>query len=372
MKLFADYKIENGYKKINIWYIYNSYKSYIKEERYIKFEEYYNKFFKNRLFSTHTTNKIKMTLVKKHPFGKSFFKYCGNINDNGSSESITHSTYKEIIKELYILNLFVNEKQIKLYVSYSDIEYDFTANGNNYIADIYICFYKSVPEEYLYKWKGKLLFEVRYTHAVEENKVKDCYFEGIPVFEHTVSEKLKMNEYVVSEEELINQKNFIKEKLSEKIYGKLLSDPNSEDYYDMIRNLQKESYELSSNNKRLLKNIKILSDRIKELEKSSNEIRNNNEFLFNINKNQADRIKYLDNENEKISIYNSSLLDYKSSMNKNNFSLISDYKQLQNVNNFQSSKIVSLQHENAKLLKYKNVVENHKFIKFLLKLRGLK
>lgn len=372
MKLFADYKIENGYKKINIWYIYNSYNSYIKEEKYIKFEDYYNKFFKNRLFSTHTSNKIKMTLVKRHPYGKSFFKYCGNINDNGTSESITHSVYKEIIKEFYILNLIVNDKQIKLYVSYSDIEYDFTANGNNYTADIYICFYKSVPEDYLYKWKGKLLFEIRYTHAVEEDKAKDCYFEGIPVFEHTVSDKLKMNEYLVSEEELINQKNFIKEKLSEKIYGKLLSDPKSEDYYDMIKDLQKENYELKSNNKYLFKSNKILSDRIMELENDSNEITKNNELLFKVNKNQANRIKDLDNENERIKIYNSSLLDYKDSINKNNSSLISEYKQLQNVNKFQSSKIVGLQQENAKLIKYKNYVEKHKFIKFLLKLRGFK
>lgn len=359
MKLFADYKIEDGYKNINIWYIYNAYKAYIKEEGYIKFEDYYKKFFKGRLYSTHRINKIPMTLTIKHPYGRSFFKYCGNLNDKGSLESITHSTYKEIIKDLYILNLVINNKQIKLYVSYSDIEYDFTANGNNYSADVYICFYKSVPEEYLYRWNGKLLLEIQYTHAVEKEKVKDCYSEGFPVFEHTISEKLKMNEYTSSEKDLINQKSFIKEKLSEKIYGKLLSDPELEDYYSMIEKLKEENDELNSNNKLLLKINKGLSDRIKVLENDSNELTNNNERLLKINKSQYDKIKELEKENYSLKIYNNS-------------ALLNEYNQLLNVNNFQGSKIVSLQHENSILINYRNSVEKHKFIKFLLKLRGVK
>ncbi|MCH5297258.1 MAG: hypothetical protein J1E85_06270 [Ruminococcus sp.] len=359
MKLFADYKIKDGYKKINIWYIYNSYKAYIKEEKYIKFEDYYKKFFKGRLYSTHRVNKIPMTLTKKHPYGKSFFKYRGNINDRGRSESINHSTYKEIIKELYILNLVINNKQIKLYVSYSDIEYDFTANGNNYSADVYICFYKSVPEEYLYRWNGKLLLEIQYTHAIEKEKVRDCYVEGLPVFEHTISEKLKMNEYTSSEEELINQKNFIKEKLSEKIYGKLLSDPELEDYYSMIEKLKTENNELKKHNELLLKINKSQFDRIKALENDSNELKNNNEHLIKSNKAQAEKIKTLEKENDSIKIYNNSSLNDK-------------YNQLLIVNNFQSSKIVSLQHENSKLINYKNSIEKHKFIKFLLKLGGIK
>ncbi len=260
MKLFADYKIEDGYKNINIWYIYNSYKAYIKSEGNISFEKYYDKFFKHRLFSTHRVNKIQMMLVKKYPYGNSFFRYYGNINDKGKSESITHSTYKDIIKELYILNLLVNGKLIKLYVSYSDIEYNFIANSNNYYSDVFIRFYKSDPEEYLYKWNGKLCIEINYTHPSGKEKARDYYVEGMALFEHNVSRKLLMDEHTDSEDKIINQKEFIKEKLSDKIYGKLLSDPKSKEYI-MIEKLKKENMELQNKNNELeRKNLLLLRE----------------------------------------------------------------------------------------------------------------
>ncbi len=301
MKLYADYKIENGYKRISIWDIYNGYHNYVAKEGKIDFDVYYRKYYKNRLFSTHNSTKIAMVLVRKKPYYLSSFRYLGNINCNGKLESITHSTYKEIIKDFKVLNLRVGNRDIKLYVSHSDIEVGFTANGNNYYADVFIDFYKSEPSFYYYKWNGKICFEINYSHSVEDKKVNDCFLEGIAIFEHTVSNKLSMREHITTEEEVINQKNFIAEKLSTVIYGKLLSDPVAVDYKN-FDNLIKENIRLET--------------------------------------------------------------QYRS--------LLNDNKALLNANNFQSNKIIQLEQNVLSLEKYKNKIENHKFIKFIIKLFGIK
>lgn len=287
MKLFADYKVENGYINISIWDIYNGYKAYNMNHN-IKFEEYYNKFYKGRLYSTHKATKEKMSLVKKTPYGNSFFRYLSKINDKGCPETISHSTYKDIIKGMDVLNLVAYGQEIKLFVSYSDIEVAFSANGNNYFADVFVYFKKSIPVEYYYKWNGKLCFEIRHTHAVEKSKVSDCYVEGIPIFEHTISKKLLMDEKTSSEEVLLNQKKFITDILSDKIYGKILSDPTWEKY-KVIEKLKKENDRLINEN---------------------NELKNYNAVLMNINKSQSVRIVELENENRNVS----ELINYKNTI----------------------------------------------------------
>ena len=297
MKLFADYKTYNGYKNINIWDIYNGYKAYKNENYSIDFKQYYKKFYKGRLFSTHKSTKMAMSLVVKHPYGKSFFRYLGNINNNGKLESVSHSTYKEIIRGINILNLVVNKQEIKLCVWYSDIEVSFSANGNNYVTDVFVFFDKSEPAEYFYKWKGKLCFEIKNTHAVDKRKIDDCYAAGIPIFEHTISNKLMMSNHTSSEEDLLNQKNFITEKLIEKIYGKLLSDPKSEEY-KMIEKLTNENNELRNEN---------------------NELKSSNNILMNLNSKQSIRIKELEEENKNIEYNYDILLNYKKSIENNKF-----------------------------------------------------
>ena len=331
MKLFADYKIDgdSGYKNINIWDIYNGYNNYVSKEGKIDFKEYYNRFYKNRLFSTHKSTKMAMTLITRKPYGKSYFRYLANINSKGKFESINHSIYKEIIKELDVLNLKVDKQNIKLYVSNSDIEVGFTANGNNYYADVLINFYKSEPEVYYHKWNGKLCFEINYSHPVDDKKVNDCFLEGIAIFEHTISPKLTINEYTSSEDDLISQKNFILEKLSEVIYGKLLSDPIAYSYTG--------AYNLTEENKNLkIKNV---------------ELSNLNKLLLNINDKQSTEIVKLQNQNR--------------SLKNDNVLLMSE-------NDKQSSKIVDLQRENKMLADFNESINHKKILKFVLKIFGIK
>lgn len=279
MKLFADYKINDGFKNINIWYIYNGYKSYITEEKKIDFKQYYKRYFKNKIFSTHKSNKRAMCLVKKSPYGKSFFRYLSHINDNGDFESVSHSTYKEIIKEMNVLNLIVNECKIKLYVSFSDMEYYYKANGNDYFVDVFIHFDRSEPEEYFYKWNGQLCIEIKHTHAVDKKKIIDFSKEGIPIFEHTISKKLMMSENTSSEEELLNQKKFIAEKLSEKIYGKLISDPSSEEF-KLILKLKKQNNDLRSKTTELENENIILKQKNTNLESEIKRLEQDNTTLL--------------------------------------------------------------------------------------------
>lgn len=278
MKLFADYEIDNGYKRISIWNIYYGYKAYIANEKPIDFKKYYEKFYKKRIFSTHSTVKMPMTLVLKHPYGKSFFRYVGNINTKGELESISHSIYKDIFNEMDILHLVVNKQQITLNVSYSDIEYYFKANGNDYYADVFIFFNKSIPEEYYYKWGGKLCIEIKHTHAVEKSKIYDCYKQGIAIFEHSISEKLLMNENIQSEEELLKRKDFITKKLSQKIYGKLISNPCTEDY-QMLQTLKIENTNLKTENENLRKCNSSLSKQVDELKKNIEQLKMDEENL---------------------------------------------------------------------------------------------
>ena len=247
MKLFADYSINNGYKRINIWDIYNGYKAYNNSNaESIDFKEYYSRFYKNRLYSTHKKTKVKMSLTVRHPYGKSFFKYQADLYKNGNAESFSHSVYKDIIADMKVLNLSTGNRNIKLYVYQSEIEVAFEANNNLYVADVFVYFNKSEPEIYYKKWNGQLCFEIKNTHAVDSKKINDCKIEKIPVFEHTISSKLMIDNSLNSEEELLNQKQFITEKLSNIIYGKLLSDPNCYNFVSELKEKEKKIYDLEN------------------------------------------------------------------------------------------------------------------------------
>ena len=129
--------------------------------------------------------------------------------------------------------------------------------------------------------------------------------------------------------DLISQKNFILEKLSEVIYGKLLSDPIAYSY--------KGAYNLTEENKNLkIKNV---------------ELSNLNKLLLNINDKQSTEIVKLQNQNR--------------SLKNDNVLLMSE-------NDKQSSKIVDLQRENKMFADYKESINHKKILKLVLKIFGIK
>ena len=172
------------------------------------------------------------------------FKHTGLFPEQAVNWDWMINKIKNSKREIKVLNLFIKGKLVKIYSEFSEIEYRFNANGELYIADVYIMFNKSEPMEYFYKWKGRLCFEIKHTHAVDIFKIKNCYYEGIPIFEHTISSKMTF-ENVTSSNELKDRKNYVTKMLSEKIYGNIISDPSSNEYINYCRCIN-ENYTLKS------------------------------------------------------------------------------------------------------------------------------
>lgn len=298
LKIFADYQLaENDYKRISRWDINDSYKNYISTtNQNITIQKYYQITYKNKLYSTHRdfNRKQPLALTIKDPFYNSFFKYVGGSRHSSSEESISHELYKEIIANLKILNLKINKQMIKLYITKSEIEYKFTANSNTYFADVFFWFNKSEPEEYTIKWGGIICFEIKYTHATEKQKILDCQLSNIPIFEHSISKKLRVDGDIKNKEEEIEAQNFIRNYMEKEIFGKLLSDPETE-VYKQIKNLKREKIEL---NNTITSNQSIISNlnrEIDNLKATNNKLKNENQKMCNILKriNQHSILKLL-------------------------------------------------------------------------------
>lgn len=305
MKIFADYQLaENDYKRISRWDINDSYKNYISTtNQNITIQKYYQITYKNKLYSTHRdfNRKQPLALTIKDPFYNSFFKYVGGSRHSSSEESISHELYKEIIANLKILNLKINKQMIKLYITKSEIEYKFTANSNTYFADVFFWFNKSEPEEYTIKWGGIICFEIKYTHATEKQKILDCQLSNIPIFEHSISKKLRVDGDIKNKEEEIEAQNFIRNYMEKEIFGKLLSDPETE-VYKQIKNLKREKIELNNtitSNQSIISNlnreIDNLNREIDNLKATNNKLKNENQKMCNILKriNQHSILKLL-------------------------------------------------------------------------------
>lgn len=292
MKKFADLKItENGkdkYININIWYIFKSYNEAKKYGYEKDLKEYYKERFKGSLFSTHkdVSKKKPLSLYTAKPYSNSYFKYQQNQPGLANDESVQHELFKDIIQNFRKLVLFFNKEQVILYIKKSEIEYNFNANGNNYRADIYFEFDKSEPAEYLYKWNGKLFFEIKYTHAVNNKKRTDCITEQIPMVEHSISKYYaEMIENMYNEQSMVNTIDYIKKQLNDKIYVKIISDPTPICYNELIK--FREKCRLLNENNEVLKNqIEMLKDINKEIVQKNNKL----ELELNQMKSRADKI----------------------------------------------------------------------------------
>ena len=84
------------------------------------------------------------------------FKHTGLFPEQAVNWDWMMDKIKNAKREIKVLNLFIKGKLVKIYSEFSEIEYRFNANGELYIADVYIMFNKSEPMEYFYKWKGRL------------------------------------------------------------------------------------------------------------------------------------------------------------------------------------------------------------------------
>jgi hypothetical protein len=229
-KRHADILINDNYKRIGIWNVINGEKESPLLWANMKY------------YSTHKKpeNKQEMSFVHGKTKSKSFFRFKRvdktYPEGEGHEESPTHETYKDIIADLKILNLYYTKKNIfvQLFVSDIEIEESMELEGHKYRVDVFIKFDKSIPEEYFLKWSGQLAFEIKVTHPIGDLKQSDFRKHGIAMFEHSVSDKLMLHDFdMQNEESEKKQVEFITNYLKEKIYGKFLSDPESDEYKQM-------------------------------------------------------------------------------------------------------------------------------------------
>lgn len=253
MKTFADMRIGNTniYKNVSIFYVKKLKNSNPMELQNVKF------------YSKHKNEKDKKELIPVLNAKKPFFRY-KNVDKlfkgEGSEESLTHETFKDIFASLKVLNLVFGNKKIKLIVDEFDIEYPIIVNERMYKADLLLKFSSSNPYHYFTKWKGKIVIEIKVSHAVNDIKRKDFENEGIAIFEYTVSEKFMLeNSFELGEDEFNQKIEWITRKLNEEIYGKFISDPNSIEY-NHWKKLWLEKQKLSEHNN-------LLSKKQSEIEK---------------------------------------------------------------------------------------------------------
>lgn len=289
MKRTADLQIsENRYKRISIWDIFKAYQEAQAVGYRYDIKQYYIEHFKGHLFSTHTdTSKKKpLSLCNKKPYNKSFFKYYPNQAPQESDDTVQHELLKEIIRDIDKLVLVYNSQKIVLYIDKNEIEYRFSANGNQYRADIFFEFYKSEPEEYLYKWNGRLYFEIKHKHAVDNKKQTDCQLERIAMVEYSISKYyIKMIEKMCTEEDELRIYNYIKNALCQCIYVKILSNPEPKHYSQLLiaqdeinnlknthikygeqlESLKKENYELDKSLRNSIEENKKLQEYINQV-----------------------------------------------------------------------------------------------------------
>ncbi len=289
MKKRADLLLPNGqYKRIDIWYVDKHYKQQVLNNNYeYDIKQFYKDFYKGKLYSTHFNVKHKknLSLNIKDKYYKSYFKYYPGQSSHSIEETVPHELFKDIIGNMSQLTLRSNHRDIILFISESDIEHKFKANGNTYYADIFFKFYKSIPEEYFYKWNGELCFEIKHTHAVEAKKHRDCYKEGIAIFEHSISSNyVNMISRIINEQSENAVVSLITNALKEYIYGEFISDPESEEF-KMINRLNNEISFLNKEKIENQKTIRDLDDKINILEDEKTKLIFENAELISFKKN---------------------------------------------------------------------------------------
>ena len=115
------------------------------------------------------------------------------IQSDSEGESLTHYVAKKALANLSTLHL-VN-KNIDLYLNVTKGEDEKTFDFTNYRADVYYEIDKNQSSKeskgYFFKWNEKFVIEVVVTHKTNYNKYKTFEKNGIPIFEVSISDKIR-------------------------------------------------------------------------------------------------------------------------------------------------------------------------------------
>ncbi|MED1943938.1 MULTISPECIES: hypothetical protein [Brevibacillus] len=272
MKVKAYTKRENRNRAdlVSAWEIYNLKKKNPKE---YKGRTYY---------STHYNQEDIREMIHVNGRGNKqnpFFQYKNATEDHDGGEGITHQYVKEIIGDLKVLNFMINNKPIVIHATESKLEYRFDTNNGTFQVDIFVEFEKSYPIDYLDKWLGVLAIEIYDTHKTGEEKSLALEKHGIPVIEVKIPDSFDLSGIYENERLLDKKLGDIKRMYENKIYGKLLSDPESE-YYRLkkqnkmllneITDIKQKISIYNEENSLLQSKCRKLTERITSIEKDKN------------------------------------------------------------------------------------------------------
>jgi hypothetical protein len=229
-------------------------------------------------YSTHSPASVRLRMhIRESSKGTFSFAYNrgqeAEIERLGGGESLAHYLYKMATSELThtILKLSNLNQDVSVQFIDAKTEKRVHIDDRYYDLDVFVKF--TSQSKYQLKWNGELAIEVHNTNPVIGQKLKDLKALRLPVIEVSVNKKLAYKtpeEYSTPklEREYID---FLKGRLSEYLWSKVLSNPKSIDYLEkenveLIRNVKKLREQLDHSEALLEKEREHLSDSKKRLD----------------------------------------------------------------------------------------------------------
>ncbi|MCG7981854.1 MAG: hypothetical protein JAY90_03775 [Candidatus Thiodiazotropha lotti] len=190
-------------------------------------------------YSTHSDASVRLRMnIRKSPKGQYLFAYNPGqdtrIERLGGGESLAHYLYKVAISELKNTTLKISnlKKDIRVQFIEAETEKRVYIDDRYYDLDVFVKFKSS--SEYQLKWGGELGIEVHNTNPVIGQKLRDLKELRVPVIEIGVNKNLAyktVEEYSTPESER-DYIEFLKGRLTDHLWGKVLSDPKSVEYLE--------------------------------------------------------------------------------------------------------------------------------------------
>lgn len=200
----------------------------------------------------HEFNKLKFMSTQKDPAKRTemsavkngFYRY--KVGENNSNtihdkdgSSLSHSIAIQVLAEMDEINFVFGEEEHKFEAKEIRSEYlklQLTnRNRYEYYYPDLVCFFDT-PKELSLKWESKVAIEVKHTHPCEDEKIQDFESHGIPIIEVNIkgiSIEKKFNTKPPTPEQLENYYHYLKNTFRKKVYGKVLSNPVSNKYFNI-------------------------------------------------------------------------------------------------------------------------------------------
>tara|TARA_R110002012_G_scaffold2634_1_gene12648 strand:- start:5521 stop:6438 length:918 start_codon:yes stop_codon:yes gene_type:complete len=203
-------------------------------------------------YSTHSPASVRLRMhIRESSKGTFSFAYNrgqeAEIERLGGGESLAHYLYKIAISELShtTLKLTSFNEDVTVQLINAQTEKRVYIEDRYYDLDVFVKF--TSQSKYQLKWNGELAIEIHNTNPVIGQKLKDLKALRIPVIEVSANKKLayKIPEEYSTPKLERDYIDFLKGRLSEYLWSKVLSDPKSIDY------LENENIELLENIKKL-------------------------------------------------------------------------------------------------------------------------